>query len=226
MDDVTSRPADDHALLAAGVIPVVTVDTASDAVPLARALVAGGLPVIEVTLRTTAAREAITRIAAEVPEAVVGAGTVRGAADVTAAVAAGARFLVGPGSTPSMLGALLDSGLPALPGVATPSEVMALLEAGVSRMKFFPAEAGGGTAWLRAVGGPLPEARFCATGGISATTAADYLRLPNVTAVGGGWMAPRDAVAAGDWGRITGLSRTAAETARAATATADSPGAG
>ncbi|MBD0747062.1 bifunctional 4-hydroxy-2-oxoglutarate aldolase/2-dehydro-3-deoxy-phosphogluconate aldolase [Streptomyces sp. CBMA152] len=194
----------------APVVPVVVLHDAADAVPLARALVAGGLPAIEVTLRTPAALDAIRAIAAEVPGAVVGAGTVVSAAGVGDAVAAGARFLVSPGWTDSLLGAMTASGVPFLPGVATASEVVALLERGVGEMKFFPAEASGGTAFLKSLAGPLPGARFCPTGGISLASAPDYLALPNVGCVGGTWMLPADALAARDWGRVESLAREAA----------------
>jgi 2-dehydro-3-deoxyphosphogluconate aldolase/(4S)-4-hydroxy-2-oxoglutarate aldolase len=194
----------------APVIPVVVIDDAGTAVPLARALVSGGLPVIEVTLRTACAVDAIGRIAAEVPEAVVGAGTVRSAADVEAAAAAGSRFLVSPGATPSLVDAMLESGLPFLPGAATASEVMALAERGLTELKFFPAEAAGGIPYLKSLAGPIPEARFCPTGGIRPSTAADYLALPNVGCVGGTWLTPADAVAAGDYARIEELAKEAA----------------
>ncbi|MGW8331337.1 bifunctional 4-hydroxy-2-oxoglutarate aldolase/2-dehydro-3-deoxy-phosphogluconate aldolase [Streptomyces sp. NPDC055897] len=194
----------------APVVPVVVIDDAADAVPLARALVAGGLPAIEVTLRTPAALDAIRAIAAEVPDAVVGAGTVISPGGVADAAAAGARFLVSPGWTPGLLDAMKGSGLPFLPGVSTTSEVVALLEQGVREMKFFPAEAAGGTAYLKSLAGPLPQARFCPTGGISLTSAPTYLALPNVACVGGTWMLPPDALAAGDWPRVETLAREAA----------------
>ncbi|MCX0243590.1 bifunctional 4-hydroxy-2-oxoglutarate aldolase/2-dehydro-3-deoxy-phosphogluconate aldolase [Streptomyces drozdowiczii] len=194
----------------APVVPVVVLEDAADAVPLARALVAGGLPAIEVTLRTAAALDAIRAIAAEVPDAVVGAGTVISARNVADTVAAGARFLVSPGWTDALLDAMKGSGLPFLPGVSTTSEVVALLERGVTEMKFFPAEAAGGTAYLKALSAPLPQARFCPTGGISAASAPAYLALPNVGCVGGSWMVPADAVAARDWARVERLAAGAA----------------
>ncbi|GGY91260.1 bifunctional 4-hydroxy-2-oxoglutarate aldolase/2-dehydro-3-deoxy-phosphogluconate aldolase [Streptomyces sp. WAC04189] len=194
----------------APVVPVVVVDDLADAVPLARALVAGGLPAIEVTLRTPVALDAIRAIAAEVPDAVVGAGTVVTAEQVAEVVAAGARFLVSPGWTDALLTAMRDSGVPFLPGVSTTSEVVALLERGVREMKFFPAEAAGGTAYLKALAAPLPQARFCPTGGIGPTSAPRYLALPNVGCVGGSWMLPKDAVASRDWGRVEALAREAA----------------
>lgn len=194
----------------APVVPVVVLDDAEAAVPLARALVEGGLPVIEVTLRTPAATEAVRRIAAEVPGAVVGTGTVRTPADVRASVDAGARFLVSPGTTPRLLDAMEDSGLDLLPGTSSISEMLAVAERGHTAMKFFPAEAAGGRPYLKAVAGPLPELRFCPTGGITVDSAPDYLALPNVACVGGTWLTPADAVAAGDVDRIRELASVAA----------------
>lgn len=194
----------------APVVPVVVVEDLADAVPLARALVAGGLPAIEVTLRTPAALDAIRAIAAEVPDAVVGAGTVISPRGVADSVDAGARFLVSPGWTDTLLAAMKASGVPFLPGVSTTSEVVALLERGVHEMKFFPAEAAGGTAYLKSLGGPLPQARFCPTGGIGLASAPSYLALKNVGCVGGSWMLPADAVSAKDWGRVEALARQAA----------------
>ncbi|GAA3489752.1 bifunctional 4-hydroxy-2-oxoglutarate aldolase/2-dehydro-3-deoxy-phosphogluconate aldolase [Streptomyces cremeus] len=194
----------------APVVPVVVLDDASDAVPLARALVAGGLPAIEVTLRTPAALDAIRAIADGVPDAVVGAGTVLSPAHVADSVAAGARFLVSPGWTDTLLEAMRGSGLPFLPGVSTTSEVVALLERGVTEMKFFPAEAAGGVPYLKSLSAPLPRARFCPTGGISPASAPAYLALPNVGCVGGTWMLPADALRDGDWGRVEALAREAA----------------
>lgn len=188
------------------VIPVVVVDDVATAVPVARALVDGGVPVIELTLRTPVALEAIRRIAAEVPEILVGAGTVVEPGQAEQAAAAGAQFLVSPGSTPTLLDAMADSGLPHLPGVATVSEILALLEAGYSEMKLFPAEVSGGTGFLGAVASPLPQARFCPTGGVSPANVDGYLTLPNVGCVGGSWITPRDALAAGDWGRVRDLA--------------------
>ncbi|MEU5979595.1 bifunctional 4-hydroxy-2-oxoglutarate aldolase/2-dehydro-3-deoxy-phosphogluconate aldolase [Streptomyces sp. NPDC047315] len=195
----------------APVIPVVVIEDAADAVPLARALVAGGLPAIEVTLRTPAALDAIRAIAAEVPEATVGAGTVISTANVDAAVSAGSRFLVSPGWSERLLESMQGSGRPFLPGVSTVSEVVTLLERGVSEMKFFPAEAAGGTAYLKSIAGPLPQARFCPTGGISRMSAPAYLALPNVGCVGGTWMLPPDAIATKDWSRIESLATEASQ---------------
>ncbi|GIH63693.1 MULTISPECIES: bifunctional 4-hydroxy-2-oxoglutarate aldolase/2-dehydro-3-deoxy-phosphogluconate aldolase [Microbispora] len=194
----------------APVVPVVVLDDAESAVPLARALVAGGLPVIEVTLRTPAALDAIRRIAAEVPEAVIGAGTVRSPEDVEAATGAGARFLVSPGTTPGLLAAMLAAGVPFLPGVATATEAMTLAERGVRELKFFPAEPAGGVAYLKSLNGPLPDVRFCPTGGITPSNAPAYLALPNVGCVGGSWLTPRSLVAAGDFARIEKLASEAA----------------
>jgi 2-dehydro-3-deoxyphosphogluconate aldolase/(4S)-4-hydroxy-2-oxoglutarate aldolase len=194
----------------APVIPVVVLDDAAHAVGLARALVAGGLPAIEVTLRTGAALEAINLIAESVPEAVVGAGTVTTAAQVDAARAAGARFLVAPGQTQRLLDALQGADLPFLAGTATASDLVALRERGIATAKFFPAEASGGPATLAALRGPFPEIRFCPTGGIDAARAPAYLALPNVACVGGSWMLPSGAVAAGDLAAIEAAARAAA----------------
>lgn len=193
----------------APVVPVLVVRDAARADGLARALVAGGLPALEVTLRTPAALEAIRAMAA-VPGGVVGAGTLLTPADVRAAKAAGARFGVSPGATPALIAACEDEGLPLLPGVATASEAMALLERGYDIVKLFPAEAVGGRNLLKSLGGPLPRIGFCPTGGITEATALDYLKLPNVVCVGGSWVAPDDEVAAGDWGAITARARAAA----------------
>lgn len=192
------------------VLPVVVVDRVADAVPLARALVAGGLPAIELTLRTPVALEAVRAIAEQVPEILVGAGTVVTPRQAKQAMDAGAQFLVSPGATPALLAGMAETGLPFLPGTATVSEVLAVLEAGFEEMKFFPAEASGGAAFLRAVSAPVPMARFCPTGGITAGSARTYLDLPNVGCVGGTWITPADAVARGDWARIEALARAAA----------------
>ncbi|MFD3311712.1 bifunctional 4-hydroxy-2-oxoglutarate aldolase/2-dehydro-3-deoxy-phosphogluconate aldolase [Streptomyces sp. NPDC058694] len=205
-----SSPLSSSVLELAPVVPVVVVDDVADAVPLARALVAGGLPAIEVTLRTPVALDAIRAIADGVPDAVVGAGTVISPEQVAQSVAAGARFLVSPGWTDILLDAMKASGVPFLPGVSTTSEVVALLERGVSDMKFFPAQAAGGTPYLKSLAGPLPQARFCPTGGIGPAVAPEYLALPNVLCVGGSWMLPADAIAGGDWARVESLAREAA----------------
>ena len=196
------------------VVPVVVVDDLAQAVPVARALVAGGLPVIELTLRTPVALDAIRAIADEVPEILVGAGTVLTPGQAKEARDAGAQFLVSPGATPALLSGMADTGLPFLPGTATVSEVLAVLEAGWTEMKFFPAEASGGTAFLSSIASPVPAARFCPTGGITAATAASYLALPNVGCVGGSWLTPKDALASGDWARVERLAAAAASLVR------------
>ena len=205
-------PASELTALFAGtpVVPVLVIEEVSAAVPLARALVAGGLPVLEITLRTPAALDVIRAIAGEVEGAVVGAGTVLSAAQYRGAAAAGSRFVVSPGATDAVLGAAAASTVPLLPGAATASEVMRLLEQGYRLLKFFPAAPAGGVAYLKALAAPLPEARFCPTGGIDAASAKDYLSLSNVVCVGGSWVAPAAAVAAGDWQEITRLARAAA----------------
>ena len=193
----------------APVIPVLVVEDAGKARPLAEALVAGGLPVLEVTLRTPAALEAI-RAMAEVPGGHVGAGTLISAEDVRAAKAAGATFGVSPGATDALLAACEEEGLPLLAGAATASEAMRLLAQGYDMLKFFPAEASGGAAALKALGGPLPQISFCPTGGVSPGNAGEYLKLGTVPCVGGSWIAPADLVAAGDWGAIEAKAREAA----------------
>lgn len=192
----------------APVIPVLVIRDPAHAAPLARALVAGGLPVLEVTLRTPAALEVITEMA-RVPGAMVGAGTVLSPADVRSVLAAGAGFAVSPGATDRLLEACEERGLPILPGSATATEAMALLERGYTTQKFFPAEVAGGAAALRALASPLPQITFCPTGGIGPANAADYLSLPNVACVGGSWVAPADMIAAGDWAGIEALARAA-----------------
>ncbi|MCD0452002.1 bifunctional 4-hydroxy-2-oxoglutarate aldolase/2-dehydro-3-deoxy-phosphogluconate aldolase [Actinocorallia sp. API 0066] len=194
----------------APVIPVVVLEDADSAVPLARALVAGGLPVIEVTLRTEAGLESIRRIADEVEGAVVGAGTVTGPQHVKDSIAAGAEFLVSPGCTDILRAAMTYSGVPFLPGVATASEAMSLLEQGVTAMKFFPAVPAGGIPYLKSLYGPLPQITFCPTGGITLQTAPDFLAQPNIGCVGGTWLTPADAVASGDWARVEKLAAEAA----------------
>lgn len=189
----------------APVVPVMVIDDLAHAAPLARALVAGGLPVLEVTLRTPVALDVI-RAMAEVPGGVVGAGTLLTPADVKAAKAAGARFGVSPGATQALLEACAEHDLPLLAGATTPSEIMALLERGYTAMKFFPAEQSGGIAFLKSIGAPLPQAGFCPTGGIGAANARDYLALGNVLCVGGSWVAPRAAMARGDWAEVTRLA--------------------
>jgi 2-dehydro-3-deoxyphosphogluconate aldolase/(4S)-4-hydroxy-2-oxoglutarate aldolase len=192
------------------VIPVVVLHDVDHAVPVARALVHGGLPVIEVTLRTPVALDAVRRIADEVPDILVGAGTVVAPEQAKQAVAAGAEFLVSPGTTDALAAAMRDTGLPHLPGAATVSEVMRLLEQGYTELKLFPAEASGGTAFLKALAAPVPAARFCPTGGVTLANAAGYLALPNVGCVGGSWITPADALAAGSWERVRELASEAA----------------
>lgn len=192
------------------VLPVVVLHDVAHAVPLARALVDGGLPAIELTLRTPVALDAVRVIADEVPEVLLGVGTVLTPAQADQAAEAGAHFLVSPGATPALLAGMQATGLPFLAGTSTVSEVLAVAEAGLTEAKFFPAEAAGGTAYLRALAAPVPGVRFCPTGGITATTAPDYLALPNVGCVGGTWLTPADALEAGDWGRVEELARAAA----------------
>jgi len=200
----------DEILRAGPVMPVVVIDDAAHAVPLARALVAGGIRAIEITLRTGAALDAIQAISREVPDAIPGVGTALTGADVLAALEAGARFIVSPGATPALMQAAIGSGLPFLPGVATASELMAGMAAGLSAFKFFPAAQAGGVEALKAFGGPFPNARFCPTGGVSAANAAAYLALPGVLCVGGSWIAPREVIAAGEFAKIEALARAAA----------------
>ena len=198
---------------AAPVVPVIVIDRLEDAVPMAEALVAGGLPALEVTLRTPVALDAI-RSMAEVKGGIVGAGTVVSPADAKAAKAAGATFAVSPGATDRLLDACEAADLPMLPGAATASEAMALLERGYDMLKFFPAEASGGAPALKGIGAPLPQISFCPTGGVSPMNAATYLSLNNVICVGGSWVVPGDLVKAGDWDGITALARDAAALAR------------
>jgi 2-dehydro-3-deoxyphosphogluconate aldolase/(4S)-4-hydroxy-2-oxoglutarate aldolase len=202
-------------LMATGpVIPVLTIERLQDAAPLARALVQGGLRPLEVTLRTDCALEAIAIIAREVPDAIVGAGTVLNTGDFDRATRAGARFVVSPGLTDPLIAAARASAIPFLPGVVTAGEVMRGLDAGLTRFKFFPAESSGGVGALKALYRPLPQCRFCPTGGVTAVSAAAWLVLPNVLCVGGAWVAPADAIAAGDWPRITALARAASALGR------------
>ncbi len=193
----------------APVVPVIVVEDLAHAAPLARALVAGGLPALEVTLRTPCALDAI-RAMADVAGGVVGAGTLLTPADVKAAKAAGAAFGVSPGATERLLDACAEQDLPLLPGAATASEIMALLEMGYTVQKFFPAEQAGGAAYLKSIGSPIPQVKFCPTGGISLKNARDYLGLSNILCVGGSWVCPKDKLAAGDWAGIEALAREAA----------------
>ncbi|WP_296425069.1 bifunctional 4-hydroxy-2-oxoglutarate aldolase/2-dehydro-3-deoxy-phosphogluconate aldolase [Yoonia sp.] len=199
--------------LLAPVVPVLVIDDASTAADLARALIAGGLPALEVTLRTPAALDAIREMAA-VPGGVVGAGTLLTPKDVEAAKAAGATFGVSPGATDLLLDACEANDLPLLPGIATASEAMRLLERGYWVQKFFPAEANGGAAALKAIGAPIPQVKFCPTGGVSLKNAHEYLSLSNTLCVGGSWVAPNDKVRAGDWAGITALAAQASQLPR------------
>ena len=192
------------------VIPVIVIDSVDQAVPLARALVAGGVRVLEVTLRTPVALQAIAAIARHVDEAIVGVGTLTTVEDFRLSIEAGARFGVSPGLTPALVAAARDSGLPLLPGVMTPSDVIAARTAGFTELKLFPAQQAGGVGMLKAMAGPFPDVTFCPTGGITAATAGEFLALPNVACVGGSWLTPRDAVAAGNWTAIATLAREAA----------------
>ena len=191
----------------APVIPVIVLHDVAHAVPMARALVAGGVRMLEVTLRTPQALACMEAIARDVPEAVVGAGTVRTPADAQAAALAGAQFAVSPGYTHAVGQACRDVGLALLPGVATGSEIMMALEDGFTELKFFPAVQAGGTAMLKAWSGPFFDVQFCPTGGVTLQNAPELLALPNVVCVGGSWLVPADALAQGDWARITQLAR-------------------
>jgi 2-dehydro-3-deoxyphosphogluconate aldolase/(4S)-4-hydroxy-2-oxoglutarate aldolase len=191
------------------VIPVVVIDDVAQAVPLARALIAGGVRVLEITLRTPAALAAVAAISQSVDAAIVGVGTLTRIEDPARAIGAGARFGVSPGLTPALAEAARASGLPLLPGVMTPSEVIAARAAGFYALKLFPAQQSGGIGMLKALHGPFPDVTFCPTGGVTATTAADFLAVPNVGCVGGSWLTPPDAMRAGDWGKITALARAA-----------------
>ncbi len=192
------------------VMPVMVINHLEHAVPLAKALVEGGLKVLEITLRTPVALDAIRAIKAEVSGAIVGAGTIINVQTLHQAIDAGAEFIVSPGVTDNLLDAALETSVPLLPGVVTPSEVMRLLDKGIHAMKFFPAEAAGGIPMLKSIGGPLPQVTFCPTGGVNPKNAPEYLALSNVACVGGSWMAPADLVDAGQWEEIT---RRAAEAA-------------
>lgn len=196
------------------VIPVLVIEDVATAVPLAKALVAGGVTVLEITLRSAAALDAIKRIVTEVPEARVGAGTVLNPAQFAAVQLAGAQFVISPGGTEALYYSAKDTGLPFLPGVATASDVMRAMEHGFARAKFFPAESSGGIPALKSLHGPFPDMRFCPTGGITEANLRSYTALPNVFAVGGSWLAPKDKVAAGDWAGITAIAKKAIATAK------------
>ena len=191
----------------APVIPVIVLNDVAHAVPMARALVAGGIRMLEVTLRTPQALACMEAIARDVPEAVLGAGTVRSAADVQAAANAGAQFAVSPGYTSKVGQACRDLGLALLPGVATGSEIMMAQEDGLTQMKFFPAMQAGGPAMLKAWSGPFFDVKFCPTGGVTLQNAPELLALPNVVCVGGSWLVPADAMAKGEWDKITQLAK-------------------
>ena len=198
----------------APVIPVIVLNDVAYAVPMARALLAGGIRMLEVTLRTPQALACIETIAREVPQAVVGAGTVRSRADAQAAARAGARFAVSPGYTTAVGQACRDAGLALLPGVATASEIMQAQEDGFTELKFFPAMQAGGPAMLKAWSGPFFDVKFCPTGGVTPQNAAEFLALSNVVCVGSTWLVPADALASGDWARITRLAGEARALAR------------
>jgi 2-dehydro-3-deoxyphosphogluconate aldolase / (4S)-4-hydroxy-2-oxoglutarate aldolase len=204
----------EDALNKAPVVPVMVIDDVKQAVPLARALVAGGLPVLEITLRTEAAMDCIKAIVAEVEGAIVGAGTVLTPQQLRNCERIGCQFAVSPGSTGKLLGEAEDRGIALLPGGVTASECMALLEWGYTIQKFFPAEPAGGAAYLSSLASPLPQVKFCPTGGITPELAPKYLKLPNVITIGGSWMAPKSLVASGDWGKIEALARAAATLAK------------
>ncbi|MEO1043273.1 MAG: bifunctional 4-hydroxy-2-oxoglutarate aldolase/2-dehydro-3-deoxy-phosphogluconate aldolase [Pseudomonadota bacterium] len=192
------------------VIPVLEVAELSQAAPLAKALSAGGLGVVELTLRTDCALEAVDAMKEAAPDLIVGMGTIRAVKDVDMSIGAGADFLVTPGSTRHLLAHIADCGVPALPGVATVGEAMEAAEAGCTRLKFFPAEPIGGVPYLKAMVGPLPDVKFCPTGGIRVDQVADYIALPNVMCVGGSWIAPKTAIASGDWAAIENNAQRAA----------------
>lgn len=195
---------------AASVIPVLTVSDVDKAAPLARALKAGGLSVVEMTMRTPAALDVLSAMKAAEPDMIIGMGTIRTPEQVADSMAAGADFLVSPGLSPQLIPALLASGLPVLPGVATAGEAMAAVEAGFEVLKFFPAEQAGGRPYLKSIAGPLPDIRFCPTGSITREMAPDYLALPNVVCVGGSWIATGAMIDAGDWALITANAAAAA----------------
>jgi 2-dehydro-3-deoxyphosphogluconate aldolase/(4S)-4-hydroxy-2-oxoglutarate aldolase len=206
-----SKPQDATKVLTlTPVIPVVTIDDAAQAVPLARVLLANGIGTIEITLRTPAALDAIRAIANEAPEMVVGAGTVLTESDLDAAIAAGARYALSPGATPKLMKAARKTAIPFVPGVATSSEIMRGLDLGYTCFKFFPAEQLGGVAAVKSIGAPLPNALFCPTGSITPEKAPAYLALSNVLCVGGSWIAPAEYIRAGDWASIEAAAKRAA----------------
>lgn len=196
------------------VVPVIVIENINDAIPLAKALIAGGVKVLEVTLRTACGLDAIKRIIAEVPEAVVGAGTVTSAEQLKEVTKAGVEFIITPGLTPSILKAAVEGSVPVIPGVATMGELMTAKEAGLTAFKFFPAEINGGIAALKAFSGPIPDAKFCPTGGINIKNYRDYLALKNVICVGGSWFVPTDLIKKGDFSGITALAKEAVDGAK------------
>ncbi|MBL8788928.1 MAG: bifunctional 4-hydroxy-2-oxoglutarate aldolase/2-dehydro-3-deoxy-phosphogluconate aldolase [Rhizobiales bacterium] len=211
MSDMQRQDRVGQVLRAAPVVPVMVIDEVKQAVPLARALVAGGLPVLEITLRTAAALDCIRAIAAEVEGAIVGAGTVMTPAQLEQVAGAGCAFAVSPGSSPRLLDAADDTDMPLLPGGVTATEVMTLLERGYIFQKFFPAEPAGGVAYLASLSQPIPQVKFCPTGGITPALAPSYLKLANVITLGGSWMAPKALVAEGKWNEIEKLAREASK---------------
>ncbi|WP_370156661.1 bifunctional 4-hydroxy-2-oxoglutarate aldolase/2-dehydro-3-deoxy-phosphogluconate aldolase [Ferrovibrio sp.] len=221
MPDKTDRVAERAAALdrligRAPIVPVLAVDDPETAVPLARALVAAGVPALEIMLRTAAALEAIRRVATAVPEIAVGAGTVLNPAQFAAAQIHGAQFIVSPGATPALYAAAIDTGLPFLPGVVTPGEIMAALDHGFTRAKFFPAVTIGGPAALQMLAGAYPAMRFCPSGGLTAANIASFVREPNVFTAVADWVAPKEMLAAGDWAGITALTKAALQAAKGA----------
>jgi 2-dehydro-3-deoxyphosphogluconate aldolase/(4S)-4-hydroxy-2-oxoglutarate aldolase len=194
---------------ATSVMPVMVIDRIDDAVPLAQALVEGGIRVLEITLRTEAGLEAVKRIRQEVPGAIVGVGTISSPQLLEASIEAGAAFGVSPGTPPTLLKAIVASGLPFFPGVATMTEVMQVMESGLTVMKFFPAVAAGGVKMLESFAGPFPQVEFCPTGGINAANAPEFFKLKNVVCVGGSWLTPKNLIANGDWAGITRLAQEA-----------------
>jgi 2-dehydro-3-deoxyphosphogluconate aldolase/(4S)-4-hydroxy-2-oxoglutarate aldolase len=197
------------------VVPVIVLTDAAHAVPLAHALLEGGIDVMEITLRSSAALASIEAVAKAVPQMHVGAGTVTRVAEVQQVIDAGATFALSPGCTDALVDAVQAARLPFIPGVMTPGEVMLRREQGFSLMKLFPAQQAGGMGMLKALGGPLPDVRFCPTGGVSVDNLGEFLKLPNVAMAGGSWLTPVDAMVAGDWGRITALAAAAVAVARA-----------
>lgn len=198
------------------VVPVIVLTDAKQAVPLAHALLEGGIDVMEITLRSDVALDAIEAVAKAVPQMHLGAGTVTRASDVPRVIDAGARFALSPGCTDALVDAMRATGLPFIPGVMTPGEVMRAREQGFTLMKLFPAQQAGGIGMLKALGAPIPDVSFCPTGGVSAQNLRDFLALPNVAMAGGSWLTPADALRDGDWARITLLAREATALAQGA----------